>query len=231
MKRLAALVLFMAGLATLVALGTWQYQRLQWKNALIDELNAQYEALPSRSAVITRAKAEAVLQENPRPFLVDKASGLLIRDKAVFIGPSSRNGISGYDVIVPMVIDDGTLLVHLGWVRADNRASLSLPSRRVIANGIARKPDYSSFASKNSPANELWFQADIDDIAKARHLTRVAPLVFYANDITPSVDNIDMPMERWLPRNKHFQYMLFWYGMAALWVIVLTLAYRRYRQG
>ncbi len=40
-KRLTALLLFMAGLATLVALGTWQYQRLHWKNALIADLNAQ----------------------------------------------------------------------------------------------------------------------------------------------------------------------------------------------
>ncbi len=171
------------------------------------------------------------MRDNPRPFLVDKASGTLLPDKAVFVGPSSRNSISGYDVFVPMIIDDGTLLVHLGWVRADKRDALSLPRNRVIAGGVARKPDYSSFASKNSPANELWFQANIEDIARARDLRNVSPLIFYANDITPRVDGIDMPPERWLPRNKHSQYMLFWYGMAAMWVIVLTLAYRRYRQG
>lgn len=231
MKRFAAISLFMIGLATLVALGTWQYERLQWKEALIADLNAQYDALAAKSSVITRTRLQQALSEQERPFLVDKAAGTFLRDKNVFVGPSSRNGTSGYDVIAPMRIDDGTLLVHLGWIEADARETLSLPRGSVIVHGVARRPDYSSFTSKNSPANELWFQADIDQIAAARDIRNVAPLILYANDAQPAIEGIEMPAERWLPRNKHFQYMMFWYGMAAAWVAVFALAWRRYRQG
>lgn len=231
MKRLAALLLFMIGLSTLVALGTWQYQRLQWKNALIADLNSQYDFLPQKSSVLTISKMEQALAEQERPFVVDKVSGKFLRDKIVFVGPSSRNTVSGYDVIAPLAIDDGTLLVHLGWVKEDDRRALPLPRGTVMVNGVARLPDYSSFTSQNSPDNELWFQTDIEQIAQARRLKNIAPLVFYANDIEPSIAGIDMPTERWLPRNKHFQYMMFWFGMAGAWIIVFTLAWRRYRQG
>ena len=47
----------------------------------------------------------------------------------------------------------------------------------------------------------------------------------------PANDQGDHLVIRWLPRNKHFQYMMFWYGMAAAWVAVFALAWRRYRQG
>lgn len=231
MKRAFALVLFLLGLGTLIGLGTWQYQRLHWKNAIIAALDAQYETLSSKNTSLNRAAMTDALAAQDNPFIVDTLSGRIIPDKAVFIGPRSINTKGGYDVVVPVRIDDGTVLAQIGWVRETDRAALSLPRGTVIMHGIARKPDYSRHASGNSPENELWFKIDIGQIAQARGLDNVAPLVFFAYDMTPPVAAIDIPHTRWYPRNKHHEYMIFWFGMAAAWIAVFALAWRRQRQG
>lgn len=232
MKRFVALVLFLAGLATLIGLGTWQYQRLQWKNAIIADLDAQYEQLDSQHTSLTRRAMTEAVTTQERPFLVDRLSGRLQSDKALFMGPRSINGESGYDLIVPIAINDGTVLAHLGWISNTDKDTLSLPRSRVAMNGVARKPDHSRYAGGNSPENNLWFHMDIEQMAKARGLENVAPLVFFAYDITPSITALHLPEERWYPRNKHQQYMLFWYGMATAWIAVFALAYSRsQRQG
>lgn len=232
MKRLVAAVLFLTGLAILIGLGTWQYQRLQWKNNIIADLDAQYERLESKSSTLTHAAMTGAAQTQERPFLVDKMSGRIHGDKAVFMGPRSINGQSGYDVIVPVVIDGGTALAHLGWINNEGRQGLSFPRGHVVMNGVARKPDHSRYAGGNSPENDLWFHMDIEQMAKARDIKDAAPLIFFAYDITPPVEGLQMPQARWYPRNKHQQYMLFWFGMAAAWVGVFALAYKRaQRQG
>ncbi len=228
MKRIAALVLFLLGLATLLALGTWQYQRLHWKNGIITALEEQYTFLPQKSATLTRSRIETALAGDPNPFLADKVSGPLLREKAVFVGPRPLNNQIGYDVVVPVEMGDGLLLVNLGWVDQDRKDMLSLP-RRIVAGGVARKPDYSSFASQNSPENNLWFRTDVAQIAAAKDLPPLPPLVLYVQDkLVPDITPHDA---HWLPRNKHRQYMFFWFGMACAWVAVFALAARRYRQG
>lgn len=232
MKRIIAIILFLTGLATLIGLGTWQYQRLQWKNDLIADLDAKYEQTEGKSTVLTRATMIEASQTQERPFLVDKLSGRIQSDKVIFMGPRSINTKTGYDVIVPVTIDDGTALAHLGWIKDADRKTLSFPRGRVVMNGVARKPDHSRYAGGNSPENDLWFHMDIEQMAKARGITNAAPLVFFAYDVAPSINGLQLPEEHWYPRNKHQQYMLFWFGMAAAWVGVFALAYRRaQRQG
>jgi len=229
MKRIIACILFAVGLITLLGLGTWQYQRLQWKNSLIADLDGQYNALPMKSAVLSRTRMMEAAQLQERPFLVDKISGRLLGDKTIFMGPRSINGQSGYDVITPVSIDDGVVLAHLGWVKETDRARLSFPRGMIMMHGIARKPDHSRFAGGNSPENDLWFHVNIEQIAQARALNNVSPLVFFAYDITPPIEALRIANTRWYPRNKHAQYMLFWYGMALAWIAVFMLAYRRSR--
>lgn len=232
MKRLMAVILFMTGLATLIGLGVWQYQRLQWKNDIIAALNAQYERVESKSTPLTRAAMIEAASTQDRPFLVDKLSGRVQGDKVIFMGPRSINGQSGYDVIVPVVIDDGAALAHLGWIKNEDRPALSFPHDPVVMHGVARKPDHSRYAGGNSPEDDLWLHMDVGQMATARDIDNAAPLIFFAYDVAPPIKGLTLPEAHWYPRNKHQQYMLFWFGMAAAWVGVFALAYRRaQRQG
>ena len=89
-----------------------------------------------------------------------------------------------------------------------------LPDGPVAARGVIHKPDWSSFASKNSPGNDMWFRADIGEIAEAKGIANPYPFILYADRIAPELPDVEAHEEHWLPRNKHLQYAIFWYALA-----------------
>lgn len=210
--------------AILMGLGTWQVQRLAWKNDLIAKLNdgygKPYSALPLTAAQL----AEWSHEEFPLGYGTTPVK--LLRDKALLLGPRIEDGRSGYHLLIPAQLPDGhILIVNTGWVNdlwkddLEDRLSI-LPSEEIQVRGIVHKPDWSSFASKNSPANDMWFRADIDQIAREKQIDAPYPFIIYADSITPPLHDVTSPQERWLPRNKHLQYAIFWYtlGLALLGV-------------
>lgn len=207
------------GVAILCGLGTWQVQRLQWKTAIIEKLNKGYDSAGADVDLSPAQLADWSAQENPLGY--GAVSGHLLRDKAVLLGPRTEEGRVGYHLLVPIEMDgDKSLIINAGWVSnlwKDNTEErlAALPTENVRAKGVIHKPDWSSMASKNSPANDMWFRADIDEIAKAKDIQSPYPYILYADDLNPSLTDVEPHAQRWLPRNKHLQYALFWYAMAA----------------
>lgn len=208
-------VMTISCVAILASLGTWQVKRLEWKNGIIGKLNDSY----AHAAPLTKAQLSQWSHEQ-EPLGYGSVHGRLQRDKAVLLGPRTEQGRVGYHLLLPLILDDGrTLIVNTGWVSdlwkddPDERLAL-LPVESVTAKGVIHKPDWSSFASKNSPSNDMWFRADIDEIAKAKDVENPYPFILYADKILPELPDVQAHEERWLPRNKHLQYALFWYALA-----------------
>lgn len=208
-------VMTISCVAILASLGTWQVKRLEWKNGIIAKLNDSYaHAAPLGEAQLAQWSHE------DEPLGYGSVHGRLQRDKAVLLGPRTEEGRVGYHLLLPLAMDDGrTLIVNTGWVNdmwkddPDERLAL-LPAGPVTARGVVHKPDWSSFASKNSPANDMWFRADIGEIAKAKDVENSYPFILYADRMSPELPDVVPHEERWLPRNKHLQYALFWYALA-----------------
>ena len=205
----------------LAALGTWQVQRLHWKNGIIEKLNAGYDS----SAPISEAQlADWSMRQEPLGY--GSIQGRLQRNKSVLLGPRTEDGKVGYHLLVPVELENGkTLIVNAGWVsdmwkdNTEDRFAL-LPMEPVTAKGVIHKPDWSSFASKNSPSNDMWFRADILEIAQAKEIAEPYPFVLYADNISPELADVQPHAERWLPRNKHLQYALFWYALGVVMLVV-----------
>lgn len=202
----------------LAGMGTWQVQRLHWKEGVIERLNQSYADDQNRPP-LTRGQLAALAQEE-MPLGYGKVEGHLLRDKAILLGPRTDEGRVGYHLLVPAEIEDGrVLIVNLGWVSdlwmdsTEERLS-GLPVDTFRLRGLLRKPDWSSFASKNSPANDLWFRPDIGEIAQAKGIENPYPFLLYADNAQPPLQDIKMQEQGWLPRNKHLQYALFWYALA-----------------
>ena len=206
--------------AILAGLGTWQVQRLQWKNGIIERLNHDY-ANANKAQRISDAQL-AGWSEEAQPFGYGTVEAHLLRDKTVLLGPRMEEGRMGYHLLVPAVLDNGrTLIVNAGWVsdlwkdNIEDRLAL-LPSEDVTLRGVIHKPDWSSMASKNSPANDMWFRADIEEIADAKDVTNPYPFILYVDASTPELHDVSLHEAGWLPRNKHLQYALFWYALAVV---------------
>ena len=201
-------------LAILLALGTWQVARMQWKEALIDELTARAQG----SAIAPPAAADAAGMRFQRLAL----SGAWMHDAEVQLTGRTFEGTAGYHVVTPMRLDDGRiLLVNRGWVPQDYRRPESRPKTlhagRQEVEAILRLPaEKGYFVPENDPARDDWFTLDIDGIAAHRGLGAETVTAYRADALRPegpyvlpigAAVDIDIP-------NNHWHYALTWYGIA-----------------
>ncbi|HEX6115191.1 MAG TPA: SURF1 family cytochrome oxidase biogenesis protein [Geminicoccaceae bacterium] len=218
-------------LVALVALGTWQLERLAWKRDLIAARQAQLGA----PAAPMPATAEDWRAWDFRPALVQ---GEFRHDLEQLFGVAAIDGRVGHHVLTPMVRPDGgAVLVDRGWVPADQahpaarRAGQIEGSVRIA--GIARyrgddRPGW--FTPDNRPEQSLWYWYDLAALERALRL-QLLPVVVEA-DATPNPGGLPIAgRTRTELSNNHLQYAITWYGLAAgLLVIWVSFGLARGRQ-
>lgn len=203
-------------IAILCSLGTWQLQRLQWKQDIISNLEAAYS-----NQTISELSPHSL--DNQR-FAYGTVSGTLLTEKALLLGPRTNDGKVGNHLIVPLhTAENITYLVNLGWTDQSLAAATSVISNLpppVTVTGLARKPDWNSFTPNNNPALNQWYKADIEEITAAKELGHTAPYIVYAEHTNYKMDAQFPNNTRWQPKNDHATYAAFWFIMAfALMVI------------
>lgn len=211
---LAPTVAALAALAVLVALGTWQMQRLHWKEALIAERQAQLTAAP---VVVPRAAPDWRALEFRRV----EATGVFRHDLEQLFGVRKHGQELGHNVLTPLLRSDGTaVLVDRGWVPRERMDPKTRPegqvSGQLTLTGIARhreREEQHWFTPDNQPAAGHWYWYDLDAMEQALGL-ELLPVVLEADD-SPNPGGLPVGgltvVE--LP-NNHLQYAMTWYGLA-----------------
>ena len=98
-------------LMLLIGLGTWQMQRLEWKEGIIAERAVRQAAPPVRISGIPRNNWQEY--EHRRVTL----SGTFSHSREILVLNAIRHGQTGYRLIVPFQTTDGRqILVDRGWV-------------------------------------------------------------------------------------------------------------------
>lgn len=208
----------------LVGLGVWQLQRLQWKTALIERVEAGLVAPPVSApgmdawAQVTFDTAEYRRVEVRGRYL--PADDLLV--KAV----TSRG--SGFWVMSPFETDDGwRLFINRGFVPDDRTSAADRPKpegeQRVTGLLRLTQPG-GAFLRDNDPSANRWFSRDTVAMAEALGLGEVAPYFIDADqqgDGMPvgGLTVVSFP-------NKHFGYAMTWFGLAAVFAYLLYRATR-----
>lgn len=215
-KRIAAGLLTVSGIVVLCTLGTWQLQRLEWKEGIIARLDAARQA----PEIFTYDELQTLAQEST-PLAYGSVRGMLLSNKEILLGPkTNETGAIGYHLITPLKMSGGTVLVDRGWMDEDSknpthRAHLTSPVP-VTFTGIVRKPDYNAMSSGNNPAGDQWMRLDPVQIAQVKDLGETVPVVLYAERADRKFDAARMNPPGWMPRNNHKQYAVFWFTMAAV---------------
>jgi surfeit locus 1 family protein len=210
----------LAALAVLLGLGTWQIQRLHWKEGLIAERAAQLAAPPA-PLLATAADWRGW------DFRKVSARGTFRHDLEQRFGAFTLDDQFGQHVLTPLVRADGpAILVDRGFVPAD-RAAVETRREGEVAGavevaGIARyrgadRPGW--FTPANEPAERIWYWYDLPALTQATGL-ELLPVVVEA-DATPNPGGLPVggQTRTELP-NNHLQYALTWYGLAAALVAV-----------
>lgn len=217
-KKILFGVFLISGTASLLSLGFWQVERLEWKTGIIDKLEAEY-ATGNSKRNFTYEELSLVTSELPLRY--GSVQGRFDYTKEILIGPKPLDGKIGYHVITPLsLVNGGTILVNRGWIENNKIENLSQNHTRenIRITGVFRKPDWNRFTPNNSPENNVWSKIDIGQIASIKNLKKVAPLVLYTEESSKEFGNLILQQQKWLPRNKHKQYAIFWFSMAAVFL-------------
>jgi len=230
-RVLSLTVASLAAFAVLIGLGTWQIERLHWKEGLIAERTAAISAPP---AELPRTLAAARPLEFHRVQLRGEFSyGHEIPVHAI----ERQRGVAGYLVVTPLRLGDGTVaLVERGWVSTEKRDAASRaagnPPGEVTVDGLLRmapaeKPGW--FIPANDPGRDEWFWIDLPALAHAAGVPDALPFYVEAGPApnpggfpVGGQANTDLP-------NDHLQYAITWYALAAALAVIYLILLRRER--
>jgi surfeit locus 1 family protein len=213
----------------LLGLGTWQVQRLHWKEGMIRTIDERMH-----SATLPLADVEArYAATGDVDYVPVTVSGTFVHagERHFF---STWEGNSGFDIFTPLRLEDGRfLLVDRGFVPYDAKDAARRPQGQVAGTvtitGLARNPllqKPSSLLPDNDPAGNIFYWKDRDAMAASAGLPAgfaLVPFLVDADD-TPNagglpvggVTIVDLP-------NNHLQYAVTWYGLAAALAGVLLV--------
>lgn len=233
--KIAGFFLVVAALGVLVSLGTWQMQRLQWKEALLAAMEERHTAPP---VSLNEIEAMSVAGDDI-DYRTVRVSGTYDHGKERHFF-ATHGGRTGYYVFTPLMLEDGrALFVNRGFVPFENKDASTRPEGQVAGtvtvNGLARprlseKP--SSLVPDNDIAKNIFYWKDLGAMAGAAGIPTDRVVSFFVDaDATANpgglpiggVTQFDLP-------NNHLQYALTWYGLAAALVVVSGVYFYRWRR-
>ncbi|MGG7576632.1 SURF1 family protein [Rhizobium sp. Nf11,1] len=225
-------ILVLIALAILLSLGTWQLQRLHWKQGLLADIAARQAAAPVPLADIEALAASGGDIEYRKV----TATGRYINNKERHFFATWR-GQTGFYVYTPLELADGRIVfVNRGFVPYENkepemRVQGQLTDQQTVT-GLARaklagKPSW--LVPDNDVGKNIFYWKDLDVMAESVGLEKARVIPFFVDaDSTPNpaglpiggVTQVDLP-------NDHLQYALTWYGLAAVLVAVVAISWFR----
>lgn len=220
----------LAALAILLSLGVWQLERKAWKEDLLRQIEARAHGEPGEVAAERDWPGWRAAEDEFRRVHLEgdfQADRLIALNGLAELRP--RQATQGFYLFVPLKRADGSLvMINRGFVPAPLRdatlAALRAAPARASVTGLVRAPETRGwFMPENIPAGEHWWVRNLDDMARARGLERLAP--FYVDaDSTPNPDGWPRGGQTQLAlRNDHLQYALTWFGLAAALVVVFAV--------
>ncbi len=215
-----ASIFTLCGLAVLCTLGTWQLQRLEWKEKMLLQIEQGMAQDPAKNML----SADDLSVDNL--YQLGTLRGVFDHDHNILLGPKTmRDGLDthiGFHLISPLRYqgENGqarNILVNRGFISQDDAkmiANTHIGGEVILSGMIAPIPRANIFTPENDPPNGLWFSLDKDDVQSfiGQDSTIVKDVIFIASlgdDHLQSVMN-DVST----PKNNHLQYALFWFTMA-----------------
>ncbi len=225
-KRLATAISVCLVLALLLSLGTWQVQRLHWKEALLAQIAERREADPVALSVVADKQGAGTDEEYAR-----------VRIEGVFDHSRERHffathqGRSGFYIYTPMMLAGGkTLFVNRGFVpyemkSAETRKAGQVEGRVALTgyfrNRLSKKPSW--LVPDNDLAKNIFYWKDLDAMVSSTGFDPQNVLPFFV-DVDDAVKNPGGIPEGGVTQfelsNNHLQYAVTWYGLAFALVLV-----------
>ena len=227
-KIIFPVLLGIAGLAVLLSLGIWQLQRLEWKTAILDEIDATIAADP----VTLPAQPDPAIDQ----FRPVETTGTLAQTPLYVLVTIEGLG-PGYRYIDALTTDDGRrIMVDLGWVPLSQLGNPFRKFTKIDVTGNLHWPDDKDDWTPEPDPKGIWFTRDVPSIAAG---LQAEPTLIVARDVqlldlvTPfqSYPFQTLPLDTSVIKNDHLNYAITWFLLAFVWVIMTGYLIYRIRQG
>ena len=221
LRVIVPLVFGIVGCAVLVTLGSWQLERLAWKTALLDEIEARIGAEPVALPAVFDVEADR--------FLPVAVSGRTLGEELVAL--TSVQGVGpGYRVISAFETDGGRrIMVDEGFVPSDAR-DVARPGVEMAVVGNLHWPrEVDSFTPEPDLDAGLVFARDVDVMAEA---LGAEPVLVVAREVSGTdLRATPLPVTSAGIPNNHLGYAVQWFGLAIVWAGMTAFFLWRMRRG
>ncbi len=213
------------GLAILLALGTWQVQRLYWKEALIAKREARAREVPM--ALPAEIEAPGAIE-----FRQVRLEGRFRHDREIYLAARVYQGRVGLHVVTPLVLGDGrAILVDRGWVPPGRKAPETRARGQiegpVSVLGHLRLGGWMGagfFRPDNQPEENVWLWLDLPAMAAAAGLERAVTALYAVAGTTANPGGLPIGREFEAKlRNNHLHYAAIWYTLALALMVIYFL--------
>ena len=206
-RYIFALIFGAVGVGILVALGSWQMDRLAWKEGILADIEARIAADP------------VALPDDPDPeadrYLPVRVSGRL-GDRALRVLVSQKQVGAGYRVISPLDTESGRrILLDRGFIKVSEDIPASPEGVVTITGNLHWPEDRNDSTPENDVADNTWFARDLGQMAG---VLETEPLMVVAREVSFSDAPVTpLPVDTGGIPNDHLEYAVTWYSLAAIW--------------
>ena len=206
MRMISALLFGICGCAILIALGVWQLQRLEWKEAVLARIESRIAAAP--------VELPAVPDPARDEYLPVKETGrigtpeILVQSSHKVFGP-------GFRVIAPFETGGRRILLDRGFISDEARKTPRPPVETTVTGNLHWPDETDSFTPDPDRAARLWFARDVASLAEALGTEPVLLVVRTTTEPAPAIT--PLPVDTAGIPNDHLQYAITWFLLAAVW--------------
>ncbi len=211
------LLLGIVGCAILIGLGTWQMQRLGWKQDILAGIEARLAAPP------------VALPDAPDPeadsYLTVAVDGAYLPGELHVLTSIKGTG-PGFRVIAPFETADGRrILVDRGYIGETEKNLARAPGPATIAGNLVWPDDRTSSTPDPDLGRNIWFARDVGPMAEA---LGTDPLMVILRDAAAGEGApLPQPVDTSTIPNDHLQYAITWFALAAVWAGMTAFLIRR----
>lgn len=221
----------LVGLAVLIGLGKWQLDRREWKLGLIERIDARAHGEP-----ISLAEAKALwTRSRDVEYTRVKLAGRFLHkfERHLY---SIVDGQAGWRVLTPLQTPGGEIIfVDRGFVPEAHKSAASRKEGQITGEveltGLARAAETQGwFTPDNQPGNNRWFWRDVSGLIMSLPpglAEQAAPFIVEAEPMAApggwpksGVTRLELP-------NRHLEYAITWFGLAAALAVIFALYARR----
>src|SRR5262245_7130584 len=218
-------LLVIVAIVTMVNLAFWQLRRLDQRRDFNAAVEARYDATPQPfDSLLTPGTDPDDVEW--RPVI---ATGTYVPEGTIHIVNRSQNGFAGDNIVVPLDLGDGrVLLVNRGFVRLDADVP-DPPAGEVTVNGRLRPSQTRHFGQLSDPEDGPRTEAQRVDIPRFAQQIDGELVEMYVDAYqtdpadSPAIEPVAKPE---LTEGPHLSYAVQWFIFSVCAVVGWVLAVR-----